>query len=427
MAKRPHIIIVGAGIAGLACARALKNEFTVEIFEAQNRIGGRICTDYSLGFALGKGAGWIHGCKGNPITKIAKKTSIPYTLFQSYNFAVFDLEGQKIELSAIEKFDETFDALLSKAKKNAFLAASDSSLSQALKPLLDKSNLNKSLIKDKLKYFENYIGASYEHLSARHFDHEQNLPGGHAILHGGYDHIIEELAKDLKIRLESPVIKISEEQTRMVVETKNDRHYADAVLVTVPLRILQKNAIEFDPPLKNSKKQAIDRLGMGLFNIIALKFPKVFWDKNASGMFFSKSESLATFLNYYNYCGEPVLLGYTGGDSAQKIENLTDQEIIALIVDNFKQHYSNVVPPESYFITRWSKVPFIEGSYSYLPVGATPQDRKLLAAPASHRLFFAGEATSTKYPACTHGAYWSGMREARRIKKIFFAIKFFCT
>jgi monoamine oxidase len=55
------------------------------------------------------------------------------------------------------------------------------------------------------------------------------------------------------------------------------------------------------------------------------------------------------------------------------------------------------------------------GSYSYIPVGVSPADRQTLAQPVGRRLFFAGEATSGEYPATVHGAYLSGVREAKRI------------
>ena len=43
------------------------------------------------------------------------------------------------------------------------------------------------------------------------------------------------------------------------------------------------------------------------------------------------------------------------------------------------------------------------GSYSYLPVGATPADRTELARPCGP-LLFAGEATAARFPSTVHGA-----------------------
>ncbi len=82
--------------------------------------------------------------------------------------------------------------------------------------------------------------------------------------------------------------------------------------------------------------------------------------------------------------------------------------------------FPNIKKPEKYFLTRWSQDPYSLGSYSYLPVGATGEDRDLLAAPESNRLFFSGEATHRHFPATTHGAYLSGLREAKRIQWKFF-------
>src|SRR5688572_20933263 len=71
--------------------------------------------------------------------------------------------------------------------------------------------------------------------------------------------------------------------------------------------------------------------------------------------------------------------------------------------------------PDGWLVTRWAADPFALGSYSFLPPGATPDDRKALAAPVGDRLFFAGEATSVEYPATVHGAYLSGRRAAAEV------------
>jgi monoamine oxidase len=63
---------------------------------------------------------------------------------------------------------------------------------------------------------------------------------------------------------------------------------------------------------------------------------------------------------------------------------------------------------------RWGQDPFALGSYSYLPVGSTPDDLDTLAAPFG-RVHFAGEATNRDFQATVHGAYLSGLREAQRL------------
>ncbi len=77
-----------------------------------------------------------------------------------------------------------------------------------------------------------------------------------------------------------------------------------------------------------------------------------------------------------------------------------------------------VPDPEAWTITRWRADPFARGSYSFLAVGSSPDDRRALAAPVSDRLFFAGEATSVDNPATAHGALSSGRDAADAVADV---------
>ena len=56
MSSSPDVLIVGAGLAGLACARELhKKGVTFQILEASDGIGGRVRTDEHDGFLLDRG------------------------------------------------------------------------------------------------------------------------------------------------------------------------------------------------------------------------------------------------------------------------------------------------------------------------------------------------------------------------------------
>lgn len=66
------VIIIGAGISGIAAARLLKSKgYSVLVLEARNHIGGRIWTDQSLNSPLDMGASWINGINKNPIKTLA--------------------------------------------------------------------------------------------------------------------------------------------------------------------------------------------------------------------------------------------------------------------------------------------------------------------------------------------------------------------
>ena len=73
--KMPNTAIIGAGVSGLRCADLLlKSGAKVTIFEARNRVGGRLYQRESGGFLMDMGANWIHGTNKNPIAKLAEKT-----------------------------------------------------------------------------------------------------------------------------------------------------------------------------------------------------------------------------------------------------------------------------------------------------------------------------------------------------------------
>jgi monoamine oxidase len=75
--QKVEVIVVGAGIAGLAAARDLSIDgYDVLVLEARNRIGGRIWTSRDLGVPADLGASWIHGFEDNPISRLAKRHGI---------------------------------------------------------------------------------------------------------------------------------------------------------------------------------------------------------------------------------------------------------------------------------------------------------------------------------------------------------------
>ena len=80
-----NVVIVGAGIAGLTCARELSKynkHLNVTILEASDRIGGRVKSIKTKdGTTIEMGAQFIHGTVGNPIFDYAVEKGIisPFT------------------------------------------------------------------------------------------------------------------------------------------------------------------------------------------------------------------------------------------------------------------------------------------------------------------------------------------------------------
>lgn len=419
------IIIIGAGIAGLsACAKLREYGFDPLILEGRNRIGGRIDTSFELGIPISRGAAWIHGDYNNPINMLAKRFNVNKIAAHTEKFCHFDKTGLAIPFDDIKQFNEHFEEMTNQAKNIARKCEHDISLADALSSLISSqpwTSIEDDLFQGKLNYFQGYFGADYQSLSALNWDQEEAWPGDNCFLTDTYQPIITGLAKDCSIQLNKIVTEIQVLANQVEVKTAHDTYHADAVLVTLPLGVLKKNTVLFNPPLPADKQQAIQRIGMGLFKIIGMKFPDVFWPKENQGMAYAQFDpSIPTFyLNLYSFMQQPILLGYCGGNKAKQFEKFSDEICIQKIMDNFRKVYGQHIPdPDKYFITHWGSDPFSYGAYSYVATGATNIDYDALAHPVSNRLFFAGEATISKYPATTHGAYLSGVREAERIKSM---------
>jgi len=416
------IIVIGAGIAGLAaCNRLIELGFDAKILEARNRCGGRIWTDYTFGIPFGRGASWIHGDEGNPIAELAKNYHAQKVVVDPNKFISLGGNGHSYSQDDIQKFNKKFDPLLIQAKEMAFVSKNDIPLSAALSHFITKNTftpIEQDLFEIKLLSLESYVGAGYESLSARNWDQGEVWPGENCFLTDSYQPIIEGLTKNCTIHLNTIVKKINTRTNDIEIITDNAIFYADAVIITVPLGVLKRDDIEFNPPLPKDKQQAIQRLGMGLFNITAIKFPTSFWPE-CHAMFFNPFDTLSipVFFNLHHFIKQPILVGYSGGERARQLENFSDIEIIEKTKQSFKKIFgSELSEPESFINTRWSQDPFSYGSYSYIPPGSSINDYEAIAEPILNRLFFAGEATSTQHSATTHGAYLSGIREAERIR-----------
>ena len=79
-------VIIGAGLAGLgASLNFLENKYEdFLVFEALERIGGRVFTDTKEKGYIEIGAQWIHGQDGNPIFEVAKKNNLVREDFQNF-------------------------------------------------------------------------------------------------------------------------------------------------------------------------------------------------------------------------------------------------------------------------------------------------------------------------------------------------------
>ncbi len=417
------VLVLGAGIAGLAAARTLVDEgWNVIILEARDRVGGRMWTDTTLGVPLDLGASWIHGVNGNPITKLAKQFGVKTVSTDDENDIVFNADGSKITDAEWAKLESLFEEIYEEVASMQEDTDEDMPLQTAFDAVLAEYDLSEEELR-RLNYYAHLAtaleyGADPKDLSLWEWDQDEEFGGEEVVFPGGYNQITDGLAKGLDIRLGTVVKTIRYGGDGVEVETSTGVFMADKAVVTFPLGVLKQASVRFEPPLPSSKRDAIDRLGMGVLNKVYLKFPETFWDEEVETISYI-GEVLGEWcdwLNFVPFTGEPILMAFHGGDKGFALEDLSDEEIQAGAMNTLRLIFGDEIPePEGMLVTRWGKDPFAFGAYSHIPPFASGDDYEVLAEPVDEVLFFAGEATSREYPATVHGAYLSGVAAAQAI------------
>jgi monoamine oxidase len=236
----------------------------------------------------------------------------------------------------------------------------------------------------------------------------------------GLDRLVAHLAQGVDIRLGQEVRQISNRPDGVTVTTAGGQVFqAQRLCCTVPLGVLQRGAIRFEPPLPKAKAQAIAQLGMGVLDKIVLLFGERFWGPQTWIRNNSNEPGLwAEWVDLSAVIGRPALMGFNAAGVARDWARRSDDGIVASALAQLRRCYpqATIAAPLEVWLTRWGDDPYAFGSYSFPAVGPVPATA--LRQELGRRwwsLVLAGEATSTACPATLQGAYLSGRAAAERL------------
>lgn len=430
MPTSKRVIVIGAGMAGLAAAKKLKeNGYEVVVLEARDRVGGRLYTSSQFsGMRLDLGATWIHGAgEENPIANLARGIGARLSTTDKDSNTAYDSDGSLLSgRGEAELF--SLQAAIPKILRQAQGADRDVSVLDSVRKGLD---YDRRSVGEKRKIdflvnttIEHEYSAAAKRLSTFWFDSGEEYDGDEAFFLDGYQTLVSYFAEGLDIRLGHVVNAIQYSKRSGVQVSTNKGVLSGAkVIVTIPLGVLQSGQVKFSPELPAIKREAIKNLGVGVLNKCYLKFPHVFWDGQVDWINYipdsRKYGQWAEWLSLSRTTGQPVLLGFNAGDFGREIEKWNDDFIVDSAMETLRLIYGKTIPdPQQVMITRWASDPYAMGSYSCNILGSTPEMRVALAANLMGCVFFAGEATDKKYYQTVHGAYQSGIRAADEIISI---------
>ena len=344
-----RILIVGAGAAGITAGHALSEKgIDFEILEASSVHGGRVKkTDGFADFPIDLGAEWVHRS-----IKAKAPTTQALLSGQSPGFRIFNYRPKTILQYKNGK-------LRSKGWMKLLLA----------------------LVND-----GKFADSTW-------FDFIDQL-------------VTPEIKK--KIHYSTPVIKIEHSSNEIVATSASGEQFrADKVLITVPIKMLQDEYIEFAPALPDWKKKAINKEQFGGGLKVFIEFSEKFYpDVVEIGS--AIRNPLESDDSYYDATvgknsSKNILALFAHGLTATKYTSLkTDKALLDFILKELDEVFDGQATKyyKKHIIQNWSKEPFIGGSYS-MRKGSV----KELSAPLNNKIYFAGEAMNPSGKTiAVHGA-----------------------
>ena len=415
-----HIVVIGAGAAGLMAARELgRAGRKVTVLEARDRCGGRIhpLPATKFGYPAEGGAEFVHG--EAPVTRAL-------------------LREARLSLLTIQGTPRRFDC--GKLSREESGDLHEAQLHKALQTLKDDMSVAEFLRLhfagpeyDRLRHsiermVEGYDAADPERASIMALRDEW-MGGGRstqARIAGGYGALIDFLSAECRnhgvaIHLGSAVSAIETADGKVMVRCVNgDVHDCDTVILTAPVPLLKEIVL---PPQERERAAAVRHIGFGNVIKILLRFETRWWvdrRKDLADLTFLLSDARIPVWWTQHPAEFPVLTGWFGGPKTEAMARLNEQESIeaglASLADVFglspKQITQDLVAAQA---INWANDPFALGAYSY----ATPETRdaqSVLASSDGGAVLFSGEALYRGRDMGTvEAALVSGVEAARTI------------
>lgn len=438
-----HFIVVGAGAAGLYAAYSIAQAGgTVTILEASERHGGRVrYTNDFADFPLELGAEFVHGM-GN---QNGSPPSFLYHDINAFNPSLLKLTNNEDALLTIDNTavwdSETNDPDILQVWQLIGAAwnysGPDVTVAEYLDTVWGITPGHRTW-----HFYETYIGTQYgtslNRLSMRGYAAQEYL-----WLTGGKDYVLDAPYLDVldtlyfneilpTIQYNKRVTAINYSGNGVSVTDQNGTNYVgNAVVLAVPLPILQDGDISFTPALPANKVAAINGLEMGAGMKMALKFNNTFWNGNRMFDLLCKSYTTECWASGKLKTGATnnVLNCFIMGERAEYM-SAQGNNAINIALAELDSIFGNNVASNNFvdgIIMNWGNEPYIRGAYSYPIEGSYPNSgpptgtskREILAQAVNNKLFFAGEATNNHHPSTVHGALETGARVASEICAVF--------
>ncbi len=430
-ANQADVLIIGAGMSGVAAAWALQaNGIRPILLEGRpDRIGGRIWTSNQWADApVDLGASWLTHKTINPLARIASQAGIATVPSDLLNLTLSEPTGRVLPQSEVDElfsiYSATYAGVKAISEERVARRLPDIPASDAFETVFKYEKLSPQTLQG-VNFFVNYTieepnASPLSDLSLNNWDDDYVFVQLYTdVFPKGYAQLVQHLAAGLDIRLNHVVSEIAYGSDGVTVWTSQGVYQAPYAIVTLPHGVLHSGAVAFSPPLPRWKLGAIGRLHSGLSDKLYLRFPRLFWDPQPDtlGRIAETSEAhWSTWLNFYKYTGGiPMLMVFNRSAYAHQLEGMTDTQVTDAAMAVLRKQYGSRIPdPIGVQRSRWAVDPFACGTLPHIPPGASGADYGLMGQPVGP-LRFAGDSTIEDFPGLVMGAFFSGVREAGQL------------
>jgi monoamine oxidase len=413
--KTFDVLVVGAGVAGLAAARVCAEAgLTVCVLEAQERVGGRILTVREGDEVIELGAEFVHG-----------RPPELWELIEQAGLATYERTGEFMHAGkrGPDVLEDDDDADAAEGLKG--FAGPDCSFME----WVDGQGLSEDEKRAEVGYVEGFNAADARVVSAvalgRQQVAEDAIEGERSWrVVEGYDRVPGFLAERVRaaggvIELAATVEEVAWGGWGVEVGVEDGRRLkAERCVVALPLGVLLTgDRVRFRPEPARVL-EAMKKMRMGEACRVTMIFRKRLWPAGMSFLLARDQEVQvwwtahpAESLTLTGWIGGPNAMGFLNGDEGRMVEGFLSAIASAL-------HLSHEAVRQEFVSSHahnWHRDGYSRGAYSYVAVGGLEASAEM-SEPLNGRLFFAGEHTDTSgHWGTVHAALRSGLRAGRQV------------